>query len=429
MGRETLVYALNFRPEKVGVARYTTEVVQHLADRGCSVAVITSSPHYPEWKVQEPYKPFSYYVEQDRGIRIFRCPVLLAHPMKGLKRLVVPLSFAIASLPILVWVMLRHRPRVLYCVEPTLLAAPLALLLARMIGCRAVLHVQDLEVEAAFAVGHLRSAMLKRLGLRLESWTMRQCDGVITIGERMRDKILAKGIPADRVALVRNWVDTEAIRPLTGPNPFRLRQGWAASQCVALYSGSFGPKQPLGVVLEAARLLRDRSDILFVLAGEGPTKSALVETYGGLPNVRFLPAQPEERLCHLLNAADLHLLPWSRGAADLVVPSKLGGMLASGKPVLATADPDTELHTILQGTAILCPSGNSEAMAREIGNFVDAGRSHPALGDGRALAMSFSSDIGLPRIAELLAPSALRARPPLSWRIVDLFRRRLSAPT
>ncbi len=85
-------------------------------------------------------------------------------------------------------------------------------------------------------------------------------------------------------------------------------------------------------MLDAARLLKDRPDLYFVVAGDGPEKARLMRDYADLPNLRFLPLQPEERLCELLNLADLHVLPQSSGAADLVLPSKLGGMLASGKP-------------------------------------------------------------------------------------------------
>jgi colanic acid biosynthesis glycosyl transferase WcaI len=120
-----------------------------------------------------------------------------------------------------------------------------------------------------------------------------------------------------------------------------------------------------------------------------------------LPTVHFLPLQPGERLCELLNMANLHLLPQSRAAADLVLPSKLGGMLASGKPVLAAADAGTELFEVLSGTTILVPAGDSVAMAREIGILVAEGK-HPALGDGRKLAQSFDREACLAKFCALL---------------------------
>ncbi|MCI0467475.1 MAG: glycosyltransferase, partial [Beijerinckiaceae bacterium] len=198
-----------------------------------------------------------------------------------------------------------------------------------------------------------------------------------------------------------NWVDLAKIRPSDVPNDFRAALRLSKSDFIVLYAGAFGAKQSLGLVAEAARQLTHLPNVHFVLAGDGPEKQRLIAGAAGLANVHFLPLQPEEKLCELLNLADLHLLPQAQGAADLVLPSKLGGMLASGKPVLATADAGTELYELLEGTAILVPSGDSAAMAREIGVLAELG-SHPALGDGRALAQSFDRELCLAQFAAFL---------------------------
>jgi glycosyltransferase involved in cell wall biosynthesis len=204
-----------------------------------------------------------------------------------------------------------------------------------------------------------------------------------------------------KIGLVRNWVDLTQIKPLAGTNAFRAELGLSSSDFVVLYAGNIGAKQALDVVVDAARQLAGTPRVHFIIAGDGPEKQRLVQGCAGLPRVHFLPLQPEERLCELLNLADLHVLPQARGAADLVLPSKLGGMLASGKPVLATADTGTELFDVLQGTAILVPAGDSAAMAREIG-LLAAGGSHPAIGDGRTLAQIFDRDVALAKFASLL---------------------------
>jgi colanic acid biosynthesis glycosyl transferase WcaI len=106
--------------------------------------------------------------------------------------------------------------------------------------------------------------------------------------------------------------------------------------------------------------------IKFVIAGEGPAKRGLVEKYGHLLNVSFLPFQPYEKFNEFMNLASLHALPQDRGAADLVLPSKLGGMLASGAPVVVTADEGTELANFLGDSAIITPPGDSEALSLAI---------------------------------------------------------------
>jgi colanic acid biosynthesis glycosyl transferase WcaI len=395
-----LIYALNYSPEPIGVGRYTGEIGAHLASGGHTVRVVTAVPHYPQWQVPHPFKWYKYKRLKFHEASIMYCPIALKRPMRGIWRLLAPLSFAVTSLPMLVLEIVRYPPEVIFCVEPTLFVAPFAVLLGKMIGARSIIHVQDLEIEAAFAVGHLSGKTVRSAALWLENAVLRRFDQVITISSRMRDKLISKGIKVEQVAVVRNWVDLDAIKPLYGRNSYREEFGWSDDLLIALYAGSVGAKQALDVALDAARRLSGRSDILFVVVGDGPAKQMLIQRYGDLPNVRFMPPQPEGRMCELLNLADVHLLTQSRGIADLVLPSKLGGMLASGKPVLATADRGSELYEVLHLRAVVVPAGNSEAIAHELQVFADGNGSHPDIRrDGRELAVTMSRHVCLGDIA------------------------------
>lgn len=398
-----LIYGMNFAPEMIGTGRFTGEIGAYLAENGFKVYAVTAPPHYPGWRTAPPYSALRYASETSEGIKILRCPLLLHNDMRGIWRLLAPLSFALSSAPAALWQIVTQRPALVLCVEPTLFVAPIALF-AKFFGARVTLHVQDLEIDAAFAMGHLKGDLLKSLVLWLEPKLLRRFSSIITISNQMRKRLIAKGVDADRVGLVRNWVDMTKIKPLSGPNAFRTELDLSDDDFVVLYAGNIGIKQSLDVVLDAARQLANEPHVHFVIAGEGPEKPRLMRCSADLPRVHFLPLQPEERLCQLLNLADLHVLPQSRGAADLVLPSKLGGMLASGKPVLVTADAGTELFDVLNGTAILVPAGDSEAMAREIGALAANG-SHPALGDGRKLAQSFDRDICLAKFCAFLTKS------------------------
>jgi colanic acid biosynthesis glycosyl transferase WcaI len=398
--RKILIYGINYAPEIIGVGRFTGEIGAYLAKNGFDVCVVTAPPHYPGWRVAPPYSALRYASETRTGVKILRCPLLLRAEMRGIWRLLAPLSFALTSAPIALWKISTMRPAVVLCVEPTLFTAPIALL-SRIAGADAILHVQDLEIDAAFAVGHLKGTRLKNCVLWLESWLLRRFSSIVTISDQMRKRLIAKGIDADRIKLVRNWVDLSKIRPLAGPNVFRAELGLSDSDFVVLYAGNVGAKQALDVVIEAARQLANSDHLHFIIVGDGPEKQRLMKDSTDLPNVHFLPLQSEERLCELLNLADLHVLPQSRGAADLVLPSKLGGMLASGKPVLVTADAGTELFEVLSGTAILVAAGDSAAMAREIAILAAEGK-HPALGDGRKLAEMFDQESCLAEFCALL---------------------------
>ncbi len=230
-----------------------------------------------------------------------------------------------------------------------------------------MLHVQDLEVDAAFAVGHLSQyGWLRRLGFTFEIFMLKRFSSIITISIRMSEKLQAKGVAADRVSIVRNWVDLDHIYPMDSISPYRAELGYGPDDFIVLYSGNIGIKQGLPVLLDAAERLKDNSKIKFIIAGEGPAKEELQPRYGHLPGVRFLPFQPYARLNEFLNLADLHALPQDRSTADMVLPSKLGGMLASGKPILVTAEQATELSEFLQDSASVVKPGDVEALAQAI---------------------------------------------------------------
>lgn len=404
--RKIFMYSINYAPELSGVGRYSGELAEYLVRTGGSLEVLTTAPHYPGWSIRSPYRA-RYYRESDDGVTVWRCPIWLPQPMRGIWRLLAPLSFALSSGPVAIWRILKQRPQVVIVVEPTLFVAPLALLLSFLVGARTLLHVQDLEVDAAFAVRHLSGNWIRDFAFALERFLLRRFDQVVTISDQMRQQLLYKGVAPERASMIRNWVDLERIRPLSGTNPYRAELQIDPDAFVILYAGNIGAKQALNVVLDSAEMLVHERGIVFVIAGEGPEKPSLIARYGGLPNVKFLPLQPEARLCEFLCLPDLHVLPQDRRASDLVLPSKLGGMLASGRPLLVTADPGTELHTFLAGAASLVPSGDSVALANEIRRMADVGGCCQPRTEPRLLAL-LDARSNLKEFADLIwdTPSA-----------------------
>ena len=151
-----------------------------------------------------------------------------------------------------------------------------------------------------------------------------------------------------------------------------------------------GRKQGLEILVEAARILADHHEIVFVLCGEGAAKDDLLQSSTNLTNVRFLPLQPLESLNELLNLADIHVLPQRADAADLVMPSKLTGMFASGKPVIATAFPGTEVGEVVSKAGVLSPPGDAEALANSILDLANDPEKRRRIGNlGRKYAESF----------------------------------------
>ena len=359
-----LIYGINYAPELTGIGKYSAELAEWLAARGHEVSVVTAPPYYPQWQVHEGYRAGRYRKEILRGVTVRRAPLWVPGRPGGLKRLIHLASFALSSLPSLLRAA-AGRPDIILVVEPALFCAPAAWLAARLCGARAWLHIQDYEVDAAFELGLLKGARLRAMVLRAERWLMRRFDRVSTISNRMLDLARAKGVDPGRAVLLPNWIDVDAITPQAGGR-YRAELGIPDDAIVALYSGNMGGKQGLQTLADVARRLGRETRLWFVFCGQGPERAPLQQQCEGLARVVFLDLQPAERLGELLNTADIHLLPQRAGAADLVMPSKLTGMLASGRPVVCGASPGTELAGVVARCGLLTPPEDGAAMAEAV---------------------------------------------------------------
>jgi colanic acid biosynthesis glycosyl transferase WcaI len=173
----------------------------------------------------------------------------------------------------------------------------------------------------------------------------------------MLQRALTKTDGKTLCVLFPNGVDPNEIFPLERPSQYRAALGIPEDRVVLLYSGSMGEKQGLELILDAARELQADPRYQFVMAGSGSAYERLKKQAAHLANMRWLPLQPQEKLNSFLNLADIHLLPQREGAADLVMPSKLTGMLASGRPIIATARQGSQVATVIDKAGLVVEPG------------------------------------------------------------------------
>ncbi|CEN56242.1 glycosyltransferase WbuB [Candidatus Methylopumilus turicensis] len=365
-----LIYSANFAPEPVGIGKYSGEMAAWLVSQGHQVRVVAAPPYYPAWKLDQAYVWPPYRREQLQGVDVWRTPIWVPKAPGGLVRIVHLLSFAVSSLPVMLW-QTQWRPNVVMVVAPALVCAPTTLLVARLTGAKAWLHIQDFEVDVAFQMGLLKNPLLQRMVLAAERGLLRSFDYVSSISGRMLDRLRQKGVKEYQVRFFPNWVDISHIYPLTSPSDYREALGIKPDTKVVLFSGTMGGKQGLMVIPEAARKLAHRQDLMFVVCGDGVIKPQLETASIGLGNIKFLPLQPFEQLGQLLGLADIHLLPQSPEAADLVLPSKLSGMLASGRVIIATCLANTEIANVVAHCGLVVAPEDSDALAKAIEQLLD----------------------------------------------------------
>ena len=369
-----LLYSLNFSPELTGIGKFSGEMATYLAQAGQDVHVVTAPPYYPEWKLAKGYSKWLYSVDKEPlagaytpsgSLCVTRCPIWIPQHPSGAKRLLHLASFALTSLPATIreafW-----RPDVVVVIEPPLFCTPATLLISILSRSQSWLHIQDFEVDAAFELGLIKANWLRKTVGAVERWIMKRFDRVSTISNGMLSKLSDKDVPAASRLLFPNWVDTQQIFPLPPSDSLRHELGISSEHVVLLYSGNMGMKQGLELVIAVAKRLQDHPSIKFLMCGHGAAMETLKVQAESLANMRWIPLQPLSKLNRLLNSADIHLLPQKAGAADLVMPSKLTGMLASGKAVVATALEGTEVWDVVNGRGLNVPPGDVDAFHHAI---------------------------------------------------------------
>ena len=373
-GRQVLIVGLNYAPEPVGIGPYTHGLAEALVARGAQVRVLAGKPYYPQWQTYPEFAKGGWLTSSEGGVEVTRCPHYVPAQPSGIKRVIHLASFALSALPHALRAALRgkgERPELVIAIAPALLSIFTAWIAARLSGAKMWIHVQDFEVEAALATGLMDQG---RLSARLARWVegafLKSGDFVSTISPQMCAKLVAKGVAAGRVFEMRNWSDARFAADPAGAA--RVRSAWGLTgKTVALYSGNIARKQGIEILVEAARLLQDRTDISFVICGEGPNRAELERLAAGLGNIQLHDLQPAEKMGAMLTMADLHLLPQIAGAADLVLPSKLTNMLASGRPVVATTEPGTGLYSEVDGCGLVTLPGDAAALAAAITALTD----------------------------------------------------------
>jgi len=349
-----------YAPAEAATAPLLTDLAEHLTRQGHHVVVVCSSRSYPDPGLVYPA------AETREGVIVRRAWTTGFGRGSRLGRLADYVVFALGAASILVRE--RRADVVVSLTTPPMISA-LAWGVARLHGARSVQWVMDVYPELAFVLGALRRRSLAgRLLDRISRKSLEGSDLLLALGETMAERLRAAG--AERVEVVHNWADGELIRPSpTAGNRLRAAWGWG-ERLVVLYSGNLGLAHEFETVLDAAEQLRGEPEVLFAFVGSGPRREAVAAEVArrGLPNVEFRPHVAREELGLCLAAGDVHLVTMREGIAGLVVPSKIYGILAAGRPALFVGPAACEAGEILAagGCGRRLDVGDAAGLAAEI---------------------------------------------------------------
>jgi glycosyltransferase involved in cell wall biosynthesis len=320
-----------------------TDLAESLVERRLSVTALSSRGRYNGGRALPPREVY-------RGVRVERAWATSFGKNSVAGRLTDYFTFYVGA----AWNLLtlpRHDIVMALTLPP--LIGLLALVVCRLRGMKLVALVEDIYPDVGVALGTFsEGGLLARLLDRLNRLVLSKADRVIVLGDCMREKVAAKiGSGAEgRIDVIHNWADGKKIRPLAaGEKNCFVEEHDLHGRFVVQFSGNFGMVNDFDTPLEAARLLKDRADIIFLFIGDGVRAGEIREFVSRheLPNVRVLPYQPRENLLYSLAAGHAHLVTLAEGLAGLSVPSKTYGILAAGRPVIFVGDPGSDIARLV----------------------------------------------------------------------------------
>ena len=380
----------SYWPDQAATGQLLTELAEDLVGRhGCAVSVVAGRALHANDAAAWTLWPVQH--EERGGVRILRANGTRLRPSRFSGRVANYLSYfasaAFASFGV-------GRPDIVVSLTDPPILGLAALWTARRTGARFVFLCEDIFPEVASLIENFQSVTVNRALDRVNRYLLREADAIVALGERMRQRLVEeKGADPARVNVIHNWADCEAIVPGAKDNPFSRAHG-LADRFVVMHSGNVGLSQNLDVAIDAAARLQSRERIVFAIVGNGAKREALERDVQrrGLSNVRFLPYVPKEQLHESFAAADAFLVSLKPGLEGYIVPSKLYGILAAGRPYVAAVDPSCEVAAIAREhrCGLLADPESADDLALKIAGLYDDPESARTMGhNARRVAWRF----------------------------------------
>ena len=360
----------HFAPDTAPTGEVMTQIVNELQHLGHRIHVVTSLPWYRDHSVEPGWTGRLISREKTSWGKITRI-----HPFASKNRtniLARAIAFGAFSCVAALVATLTRRTEIILAMSPPLTLGLAGWVAAKRHKAPLILNIQDIHPDAAIETGTLTDTRVIQLLRRIELTSYAKADAVTVLSDDLRKKLISRIDEESKLRVIPNFVDTEQIYPGDRNNSYRHELG-VTDETIVMYAGNVGFSQPLELVLEAARYLADRDDIIFVINGNGSRRAYFEKEAEELPNVTFMDYQPRQRLNEVLAAGDIHIIPLQKGLSSISVPSKFYSILAAGRPVLASVDPGTEIDLVVtrSGAGRSTPAGDTQEFIAALTALID----------------------------------------------------------
>ena len=353
MKKKLLIYAHYFYPDVASTGQILTELCEGMTDT-FDITVICVVPSYTG-KIDEKYKKQNFYFEEHNGVKIVRVRVPEFDKTNKLSRIKNITSYFINS--VLATFKVGKQDLVYSISQPPILGGILGVIGKVIKRAKYVYNIQDFNPEQVEVVGFSKSPMLIKLAKAFDKFSCKCSDCVIVVGRDMQQtleqRFKGKKVPCNVV--INNWINEEEIYPLESEHE-RVQQFKEQydlqNKFVIMYSGNIGLYYDLENIIKVIGEFKEREDVVFAFVGDGTVKQQIEEysIQNQLSNVTFIPYQKKEDLIYSLNAADIHLVTNQKGIKGVSVPSKVYGVMATGKAILGVLEKGSEAELLISNS-------------------------------------------------------------------------------
>ncbi len=400
-----LLIVSQFPPDVNSTGHLAAELAARWVEWGHEVFVVTSLPHYKDFRIEADYRGKLYQRDRFGSLEVSRLWVYAPGKKSMLNRLLSYLSFTAGAT--LIGLLRRRSWDVILCTNGGFFTGIAAWLIGALKGVPFIYNVQDLYPEVPVAAGQLHNRYAIEILRRIEAFMYRKACQVSVVSTAMRDNLLGKNVSPEKISVIANFVDSDFIRPMARANDFSRAHG-LDDKFVVMHAGNLGYVYDFDSLLSAAKTLEHERDIVILIVGDGVAKAALEQRAQELrlPNVIFLPFQPRQQLPWLRATADLQVSLYKSAAARHSMPSKIYEIMASGRPLLASAERQSAVWQLVEDTdcGVCVEPENAEQLTeaiRELHDDVES-RDRFAVNGRRAAQALYGKDVVAKAYQDLL---------------------------
>ena len=359
-----LFLSMHYKPEPCDTR--TSVLAREFAHRGHEATVLTSFPNYPFGKTYDGYTQKVWQREQIDGVNVLRVPMAPNHSMSVKRRALSYLSFGASAS--LIGSLIVGKPELLWIHHPPLTTGVAGFLIAKLKRVPYIYEIHDLWPETLVSTGTVGESWLTRRIRRCCQFLERRASAVVVTSPGMKSHLVAQGLDREKVHVIPQWADEEALAPRERDEDFGVAHGLKGKFNI-VFTGNIGAAQGGETILQAARLLQEMSDVQFVFVGAGALLDALhsQSVAMGLKNVKFLGQFQKEEVPSFFAWADALLVTLKDDRLfTITIPSKAQAYLYAGRPILCGVAGDTAEVVERAGAGLTFPPEDARAMAQAV---------------------------------------------------------------